>query len=183
MMCAFQQLGLPMTVSAPDPRPTRRQQGGVTLVELVITIIIISVAVAGVMTAFSYSVGRSADPLWQTKAMRLAQLYLDEILTKPYDEDTPAGGLPPYSGACRVGSDGESRAAFDDVDDYDGVDDQPPVLLSGTVDDYSNYRVQVSVACAGGDVGLNNGDAKRITVTVTPPGLPSQPFAVYRGHY
>ncbi len=172
-----------MTVTARKSAVVARQQRGVTLVELVMTIIIISVAVAGVMAAFSYSVGRGADPLWQTKAMRLAQLYLDEILTKPYDEDTPVGGAPPYAGTCRVGSDGETRAGFDDVDDYDGVDDQPPVLLVGSVDDYNSYRVQVSVACAGTEVSLGAADAKRVTVTVTPPGLPSQTFAVYRSNF
>ncbi len=51
-----------------------RQQGA-TLMELVMTIVIIGVAIAGVVGAFSLITGRSADPLNQTRAVALAQLY------------------------------------------------------------------------------------------------------------
>ena len=42
----------------------RARHGGATLVELVITIVIIGVAIAGVVGAFSLIAGRSADPLY-----------------------------------------------------------------------------------------------------------------------
>lgn len=73
-------------------------QRGATLVELVITIVIISVAIAGVVGAFALISGRSADPLNQTRAVELAQLYMDEIITKKYDDATPQGGQPRYTG-------------------------------------------------------------------------------------
>ena len=60
-------------------RPVKygRTQKGATLVELVITIVIISVAIAGVVGAFALISGRSADPLNQTGAVALAQIYMD----------------------------------------------------------------------------------------------------------
>ena len=64
----------------------RARHGGATLVELVITIVIIGVAIAGVVGAFSLIAGRSADPLNQTRAVALAQLYMDEILSRKYDD-------------------------------------------------------------------------------------------------
>ncbi len=57
----------------------RKSVRGATLVELVMTIVIISVAIAGVLGAFSLLAGRSADPLNQTRAVSLSQLYADEI--------------------------------------------------------------------------------------------------------
>ena len=75
-----------------------KDQVGATLVELVITIVIISVAIAGTVGAFSLIAGRSAAPLNQTRAVALAQIYMDEILGRRYDEDTPVGGVPKEPG-------------------------------------------------------------------------------------
>ena len=48
------------------------RQTGVTLVELVISIIIISIAMVALMNAFSVSMQGSADPLWRNKTLKLA---------------------------------------------------------------------------------------------------------------
>jgi len=59
------------------------------------------------------------------------------------------GGVPPCSPATvpctAVGIDGESRAEFDDVDDFDGLDEQPPLDVNGNPRaEHANYRVQIS---------------------------------------
>ncbi|RMF14050.1 MAG: type II secretion system protein, partial [Gammaproteobacteria bacterium] len=49
---------------------------------------------------------------------------------------------------------------------------------------YTGYRVQVSVVCAGTEVGgANNNAAKRIDVTVTAPGEAPLLFSQYRGNF
>lgn len=157
------------------------RQSGATLVELVMTIVIISIAVAGVVGAFATIAGRSADPLNETRAVELAQLYLDEILTKKYDEDTPEGGVPVYPGACRVGvDDSESRGAFDDVDDYDNLGEPPSNILNSSAG-YSGFTVSVAVTCAGAEIGVP--DAKRIDVTIAPPSGQDFLFTAYRVNY
>lgn len=162
---------------------TAYRQSGATLVELVMTIVIISIAVAGVVGAFATIAGRSADPLNETRAVELAQLYLDEILTKKYDELTPEGGVPPYSGACRIGTDdSEGRDAFDDVDDYDGLTEDPTSLL-GLSTDYNEFSVAVNVTCAGSELALGQGEAKRVDVTITIPGGQDFLFTAYRVNY
>ncbi|MGM0449306.1 MAG: type IV pilus modification PilV family protein, partial [Pseudomonadota bacterium] len=60
-------------------RPSQRQSG-VTLIEMVITMVIVSVAIAGVVGGYSLVVGRSADTLYQSRTTALGQAYLDEIL-------------------------------------------------------------------------------------------------------
>ena len=155
---------------------------GMTLVEMVISIVLISIAITAVLSAFSTSMGRSSDPLWKSKSLKLAQLYLDEILSKKYDSSTPLGGIPATT-SCSVASSVGNRATFDDVGDFNGVNDSPPELVSGALADYANYRVQVSVSCVGGEVGLASNNAKRITVTITPPNQSPMPFSVYRGNF
>lgn len=162
----------------------RAAQGGATLVELVITIVIISVAIAGVVGAFSLIAGRSADPLNQTRAVQLAQLYMDEIISRKYDNATPQGGVPRYSGSCNIGPEGsETRSSFNDVDDYQGTSDSPPRSAEATLTGYPGFTVDVSVSCAGGEVGLPSSQAKRIDLTVTAPGSQVFVFSAYRANF
>lgn len=160
-------------------------QRGATLVELVITIVIISVAVASVVGAFALLSGRSADPLNQTRAVALAQLYADEILSRKYDENTPPGGVPRHSG-CSINTEEASRASYDDVDDYDAISNDPPRDASGAALDptsYSGFQVSVSVECAGNEVGLPAADAKRIDITIRDPGNATYAFTFYRANF
>ena len=161
----------------------RVNQSGATLVELVVTIVIISVAIAGVVGAFSLIAGRSADPLNQTRAVKLAQLYMDEILTRKYDELTPQGGFPKYSGPCSIGADGEGRTAFDDVDDYDGLSGAPSTATGAALSGYSGFSVSITVSCAGTEVGLPVAEAKRIDLDITAPGNQAFSFAAYRANF
>ena len=173
---------------------TPHSQRGFTLIELVITIVVISIALAAMLGAFSSSMSHSADPMWRNKTIKLAQLYLDEILSKRFDENTPVGGVPaagavgaPALTAC--GSldpeAGEVRATYDDVDDYDGLSDSPPVAVNGALGaSYGNYAVSVVVTCDGDTVSVTgNPNAKRIEVTVTPPGQSAMVFYAYKGNY
>ena len=171
-----------------------KQQGG-TLVELVISIVVLSIAMVAMMNSFSLSMSHSADPLWRNKSLKLAQLYLDEILAKNYAENTPLGGLPfvPNPDCDNLQSDGEaSRALYNDVDDYNGtttgVTDKPPVSINGSLDaSYADYSVSVLVTCDDGAVGAMgvepNDNAKKITVTVTPPNQSPMTFAAYKANY
>lgn len=171
---------------------TLRRQRGVTLVELVISIVIISIAMVAVLSSFGLSVSRSADPLWQNKSLKLAQLYLDEILAKSYDHNSPLGGIPHIAtpscaglGPETVSGTLESRAIFNDVDDYNGLVDAPPVSLIGALDaSYARYAVSVAVSCDGSDVGASgNSHAKKILVQVTPPDQSPIAFAAYKGNF
>ncbi|MBV1919345.1 MAG: hypothetical protein KUG73_01580, partial [Pseudomonadales bacterium] len=156
----------------------------------------ISIALAAILGVFSSSMSRSADPMWRNKAIKLAQLYLDEVLSKKYDENTPVGGVPaagsggvgvPALTACvSLGPEaGETRSTYDDVDDYDGLTDSPPVAVNGALDgSYGNYAVSVVVICDGTAVSVNgNQHAKKIKVTVTPPAQGAMDFYTYKGNY
>ncbi|PID43808.1 MAG: MSHA biogenesis protein MshD [Proteobacteria bacterium] len=162
---------------------------GTTFIELIITMVIISIALVSVTSLFSATVGRSADPLWQVKTLKLAQFYMDEILSKRYDETTPVGGVP-ASTAVHCGSLGPeeaNREDFDDVDDYITSGITPTIVNSGSINmdtSYTHYRIAIDVACRGGDLGLSPENAKKITLTITPPGSMSvSTFTTYKGNF
>ncbi|MDF0751286.1 type II secretion system GspH family protein [Marinobacter sp. 71-i] len=161
-----------------------RLHRGATLVELVMTIVIISVAIAGVVGAFALITGRSADPLNQTRAVELAQLYMDEIISKKYDDATRQGGTPKYSGNCDIKVEsGETRASYDDVDDYHNTVNEPPESAESALSGYSGFAVNITVACAGDEVGLPVSEAKRIDLAITAPGGQAFSFSAYRANF
>jgi len=134
------------------------RQSGMTLIELVTTIVILSVALIGVTAAVSSAISRTSDVMVETRAVALAQSYLDEILGKRFDEHSAPRGIPPCRSTCSevLGPDGtspneEERPDFDDVDDYHGVDEgDDPLNPLQDADgnerlDYDNYRVTVNV--------------------------------------
>ena len=154
------------------PRPGREQ--GATLVELIMTIVIISVAIAGVVGAFSLIVGRSADPLNQARAVALAQLYYDELVSIYYDNETPLGG-----GRVDVDSPGSN---FSCNELARSVDVDVPQNYQG----FNESRIEIS--CAGDntafqDLGLDDTDVKQITITITDPTGQEYIFSAYRGNF
>ena len=184
-----------IAATAADSRGTRHDQRGFTLIELVVTMLIISIAALGVMYSLSLGLRHQSDAIWQPKAVALAESYMEEILGRRYDEQSPSGGAPACSTSTTACSpagafnDGEARAQFDDVDDYDGLIEQPPRDVDGNPrPDYDSYRVAVSVAYATpaqvAQLGLDAAtDAKLVTVTVSTPESGPMSFSALRGNF
>lgn len=137
-------------------------QTGVTLVELILSMVIISVALVGILAVMNLTVAHSADPVVQHQAIAIAESYLEEIT------------LQAYSGG--VSSD---RTNFDDVDDYKSLPDSVVRDQQGlSVDGLSQYSVSVSVS---DEMTLADGvHAKQISVSVSGPGLPGLSLVGYK---
>ena len=160
-----------------------RFQRGVTLVELVITIVILGIALVAIVSAISASVSRGSNVLLQDRMIELSQAYMDEILGKRFDEDTPIGGFPPVT-SCNIATEEADRADYDDVDDYNAIANEAPASqTSSDFSDYVGYEVTVTVSCDGGDLGVTNTRAKRVTLLITDPRGQSMTFAAYKGNY
>jgi len=144
------------------------QRRALTLIEVVVSLVILAVAVtAGLQALGSFATG---SRIWQERstAIELANTLMAEIDALPFAD--PAGG-------STIGVDsGESatdRSTFDDIDDYDGWDASPPKdKTNATMTGYDGYRQQVSVAfdntlATFTGAALTANTFKKITVTIS----------------
>lgn len=170
---------------------------GFSLIEIILTIVIISIAFVAVTFSWSGIARHSSDVMWQTRIAYLGQAYLEEISSRRYDELTPVGGVPicnPCTASGLFGADGaETRQDYDDVDDYHGLSEPAiglfnELVTSGGINAYNGYQVDVSISYVG-DTYFSGSDAelvKQIQVVVTPPGNTGQApvtFTALRGNY
>lgn len=125
---------------------TRHKQRGISLVELIMFIVIVSVALAGILLVMNVTTRGSADPLVHKQALAIAESLLEEVELMPFTfcdpDDTKAatanssadctggtGGandesklpLGPETAASVGGAEGRYAAPqYDNVSDYNG---------------------------------------------------------------
>ncbi|MCR4301278.1 MAG: type II secretion system GspH family protein [Sulfuricaulis sp.] len=164
---------------------------GVTLVELIVAIVIIGVALAGVLMVFVRNTGASADPVITHQSLAIAEAYLEEILAKRF--------AVPVAGP----EGGESRANYDEVDDYHNLANNGCLTVvqgysataacpapgscicdqSGQpIDGLQNYVATVQVLARALTV-VTASNAERVEVTVTSPFGGSVLISGYRTNY
>jgi MSHA pilin protein MshD len=189
------------------------RQRGVSLIELIVFIVVVSAAVAGVLAAFTASTRSSADPMIQKQALAIAEAFLEEVQLQPFTYCDPddANAATALSAVVNIATDcaatveasgpevaqGESRYSattpFDNVNDYNGYDsnaDAPPGIkdiAQTAIANLGAYRVVVSVAGQPlngiGNDANGNPQSLLITVTVTGPGNTTVVLHGYRVRY
>ncbi|MBA4175083.1 MAG: hypothetical protein C0505_00750 [Leptothrix sp. (in: Bacteria)] len=162
----------------------RARARGLSLIELLIFIVVVGAALAGMLTVFNQATQASADPALRRQALAIAESLLEEVQLMPLtfcrsddakvETATSAAGCAGTAEA--IGPEGgENRFAtptFDNVDDYHGYTMAGIVDINSTaVAGLAGYGASVAVAAADlGSITAASGDALRITVTVTGPG-------------
>lgn len=153
------------------------QQGqrGLTLVELIMFIIIVGVALAGVLTVLNHTTRYSADPMVRKQALAIAEALLEEVVLQPFTwcdpDDANAPTATGYAG-CTVAENnlvaeaGEGRGAtatpFDNVNDYNGLTTTTNIAGGGS----AAYVGTVTVAQSSLN-GIAADASLLITVSVT----------------
>jgi MSHA pilin protein MshD len=173
--------------AAPDVRLTLGppRQLGTTLVEVIIFILIVSIAVTSVVNALSVAVRESADPLVQRQTLAIAESLIQEIDSQPYaqkDPYNPTGpddAIGPESGESRSGS----TLPFDNPNDYSGYSETGIVAPDGTaISGLGDYSASVTASQqAVGNVPASDG----LLVVVTATGPDGQPVTLttFRARY
>ena len=95
-----------MRVSLKMPR---RSAAGFTLVEMIVFIVIVGVALAGVISVLNLTASRSADPFLMKQSFAIGEAFIDEILSRDYSNPGVYTTSPPV----------DPRRDYADVDDYD----------------------------------------------------------------
>lgn len=191
--------------SAPTPRqPARGRardrvcQQGLTLIELLLFVVVVSGALAGVLSVFMQAGAASADPGVRRQALAIAESLLEEVQLMPFtfcdgdDANVETASSPAdCAGAAEAAGaeSGEGRFAtpqFDHVNDYHGYSMSGGIrsIANAAVPGLAAYSASVSVAGAAlNTISAGSGDALRITVTVSGPGNTQITLDGYRSRH
>lgn len=186
-----------MSLPLSRPSPIKPAQLGLSLIELVIFIVVVSAALAGVLRVFMQAGAQSSDPQLQRQALAIAESLLQEVQLMPFtfcqandaNVETAASTAGCFSLIEGSGPEGgETRYTspqFDNVNDYHGYAMNGIVDISNTaVPGLAGYSASVTVASTAlGSITAGSGDALLITVTVNGPASTQVVLSGYRGRY
>lgn len=158
-----------------------RNQTGFTLIELVIFIVIVSVALTGVLTVLNITTKSSADPIIRKQALAIAEALLEEVMLQPFtycDPDDATAATATSTAGCTttveaIGPDvnpngtTETRASatdpFDNVNDYNSLSTTTNVAGGGA----ARYTANITVTAALlNTITVASGDALLVSVSV-----------------
>jgi MSHA pilin protein MshD len=141
-------------------------QRGISLVELIMFIVIISVALVGILLVMNVVTSRSADPLIHKQALAVAESLLEEIKLQDLNSAVCTGALGQNAPRSGVGC----------VTDYSGYSTGNGILEFSTnkpVLGLEGYNITGVVMNSNlgtfGGTAINAGSAVEITVTVQDP--------------
>ncbi|MCF8197239.1 MAG: type II secretion system GspH family protein [Sulfuritalea sp.] len=168
------------------------RQSGLTLIELIVFIVIVSVALVGVLTVLNVTAKSSADPVIRKQALAVAEAVLEEVMLQPFtwcdpnDRSAATAKSATLDGSATdpaqcwdaveaVGKEtisgntdtrGSTTFPLDNVSDYDTESINTGAGGSGMP---SGYSATVSVAQSGLN-GIAATESLLVTVTVSGPG-------------
>lgn len=169
-------------------KSSRVRQKGLSLIELLMFIVIVSVALAGVLLVMNTATRSSADPMIRKQSLAIAESLLEEVQLMPFTycdpddarvEEASAATAAECTGVGVEGlgtEGGEGRYVapqFDNVSDYHGFTMNAG---NGGIRDIHNtqiptlngYSAQISISSPGlGSIAAD--DTLLIVVTVTGP--------------
>ncbi|MEK6726174.1 MAG: type II secretion system protein [Deltaproteobacteria bacterium] len=146
---------------------------GFTLIEVVMVIVLLGIMLPGIMMYFIQGVKDSVDSQRRTTAIFLAEGLMEEIRSKRWDEVAVINAT--CSNASVIGTDAEARIGYDDIDDFNGINNTPPSDSQGAAMlNYAGFQQQVTVSYvnpAALDTAVGGPTCyKRILVTITDTG-------------
>lgn len=159
----------------------KRRQRGLTMVELIIFIVIVSVAVVGVLQVITVSNRSSTDPARRKQAMAIAEGLMEEVRLASFtwcDFSDPNVETAKTVTDCKVKPEGPGPEdmmlrPYDNVNDYGSAEDIPVAYTNDIAGNafpvgYTATVTVVNSALGSASAGLVPADAAlRITVIVS----------------
>lgn len=172
-------------------------QRGVTLIELIIAIVVLSIAMVGILNALGGNALRNVDPQIRLQALAIAESYLDEALSKSFFSPDD----PTETNACAAPV-GTNRASWQKICDYNGYNSTADggILIAADTDDpgatpfpeLAGYGVSIVVSAGDGatisfgsitSTGSVCANLLRVQVDVTDPLGSTTRLVGYRAGY
>lgn len=161
----------------------RARKRGVSLVEVTISMVIVSMSSMGVLQMMTVAAQTRALASDRVRGLHLAADLLSEIQAQHWAD--PVGGIESF-GVHGDEYDGKTRLNYNDIDDYHGWTQSPPLEPDGTeIPGYTGWSRTVSVeyATLSGTQVVTSGTFERgklITVTVERGGRHIAEVSAYR---
>jgi len=179
---------------------SRLRQAGISLIELIIFIVIISVALVGILLVMNQTTMHSGDALLRKQSLAIAESLLEEVELMPFtwcDPDDPSAvSATSYAGCTASQQNANSYPAaetrgsltspLDNVVDYSNYTMSPIQDINGVaVSGLTGYSAHVAITHVGTSyLGVADNDAGlQITVTVTAPNGTQLQLDGYRARY
>jgi len=188
------------------------RQSGVTLIELIVFIVIVGAALAGVLKVLQVTNRDSVDPLVRKQALSIAESLLLEITQQPFtfcDPDDANAATALNVGQCTNSQDKgggaftsptpATESRYSSADPFDNVADYGGFVMPGggcagicipgdntPLAGLTGYAASVNIARAGGVApfaGLAPDAVLKITVNVTGPANTLVALVAYRLRY
>lgn len=172
----------------------RARQRGISLIELIMFIIIVSIGVVALLAVFATTSRKSSDPVIQKQMLAIAESLLEEVQSKPFTYCDPDDANATTAAQAVVGAGtalcatsaqsnnltqpaGETRTnplnPFDNVADYGGTTGtttiNPISDVTGTaISGLGAYNAQISIAAqALNNIAANDGDGAPQSIVIT----------------
>jgi len=190
---------------------SKRRQRGLSLIEVVVFIVVVGIAFAGMLVLFNQVTQASVDPLVRKQTLAIAASLLEEIELKPFtycDPDDANVYTASGTGACTTAEvvqgcgvapaneQAETRysatARFDNVNDYNCFEMGSGTASAGiksadsdgttSIAGLSDYAVRVSIAEAGGTLANIADNTAALLITVTAQHVPTGTSVTLHGY-
>jgi MSHA pilin protein MshD len=155
----------------------RGRQRGVTLVELIMFMVIIAIALAGILQVMRMTTANSADPLRRKQALMLAEALLEEVRQAGFtycDPRSENAGEAANTAACDIkedwGNEGSSGTTTAPPRPYDNVNDYVSAsgIATNAFNDSANPLPDALTDALGRPIKLAGYSA---SVTIVPDAL------------
>ncbi|SRR5712691_6457767 len=147
-------------------RANSSARNGLALAESVVALFIVTLMIVAAMRGVGTAGKARLSQKDRAKGVALAEQLMSEIMQRRYTDPGPSPVFGPESG--------QTRATYDDVDDYHNLVETPPqdrtgVIVPGTTGWKRATRVEYMDQGLLGTILNTDTGIKRITITVTSP--------------
>lgn len=189
--------------------PIQQSQHGFSLVEMVVFMVIVTTAIAGVIGALSFMGRHSADPLARKQAIAIAESLMQEVQQMPFtfcDPDDPNASTATSYGDCTNpqnatlnGPTPSTESRYSATDPFDNVADYGGFTMPGggcagicrignstALAGLNPYSASVAITQVGGSgafAALPADAVLQIVITVTGPANTTIRLTGYRVRY
>ena len=158
-----------------------RKSVGLSLVELIVFIVIVGVAVAGVLGALNVSTRASADPVIQKQALAVAEAVLEEVQLMPFTYCDPDDPQAATALSAAVGATGCTAAASVENPGAEATPPYGPETRLGVTTPYDNVNDYNLFSMGPGITDISGAAITGLGAYTVVVGVAGQAFAAFGG--